>query len=141
MLNLAAGELPEKLNISEPERVLAVHKAYAEAGAEFITANTFGANALKYDNVEELVKAGVSLAKKAGKKVALDLGPTGKLLKPMGDLDFERSVELYTQVVNAGKDGSDVVIIETMSDTYELKAAVLAVKENCDLPVIASMIF
>lgn len=141
MLNLAAGELPEKLNISEPERVLAVHKAYAEAGAEFITANTFGANALKYDNVEELVKAGVSLAKKAGKKVALDLGPTGKLLKPMGDLDFERAVELYAQVVNAGKDGSDVVIIETMSDTYELKAAVLAVKENCDLPVIASMIF
>ncbi|MGN1420169.1 MAG: homocysteine S-methyltransferase family protein [Eubacterium sp.] len=141
MLNLAAGELPEKLNISEPERVFAVHKAYADAGAEFITANTFGANALKYDNVEELVKAGVSLAKKAGKKVALDLGPTGKLLKPMGDLDFERAVELYAQVVKAGKDGSDVVIIETMSDTYELKAAVLAVKENCDLPVIASMIF
>ncbi|MGN1329392.1 MAG: homocysteine S-methyltransferase family protein [Eubacterium sp.] len=141
MLNLVAGELPEKLNISEPDRVFAVHKAYAEAGAEFITANTFGANALKYDNVEELVKAGVSLAKKAGKKVALDLGPTGKLLKPMGDLDFERAVELYAQVVNAGKDGSDVVIIETMSDTYELKAAVLAVKENCDLPVIASMIF
>ena len=141
MLNLAAGELPEKLNITEPERVFAVHKAYAEAGAEFITANTFGANALKYDNVEELVKAGVSLAKKAGKKVALDLGPTGKLLKPMGDLDFERAVELYAQVVKAGKDGSDVVIIETMSDTYELKAAVLAVKENCDLPVIASMIF
>lgn len=141
MLNLAAGELPEKLNITEPDRVFAVHKAYAEAGAEFITANTFGANALKYDNVEELVKAGVTLAKKAGKKVALDLGPTGKLLKPMGDLDFERAVELYAQVVNAGKDGSDVVIIETMSDTYELKAAVLAVKENCDLPVIASMIF
>lgn len=141
MLNLAAGELPEKLNISEPERVLAVHKAYAEAGAEFITANTFGANALKYDNVDELVMAGVSLAKKAGKKVALDLGPTGKLLKPMGDLDFERAVELYAQVVNAGKEGSDIVIIETMSDTYELKAAVLAVKENCDLPVIASMIF
>ncbi len=141
MLNLSAGELPEKLNITEPDRVFAVHKAYAEAGAEFITANTFGANALKYDNVEELVTAGVALAKKAGKKVALDLGPTGKLLKPMGDLDFERAVELYAQVVNAGKDGSDVVIIETMSDTYELKAAVLAVKENCDLPVIASMIF
>ncbi len=141
MLNLAAGELPEPLNISEPERVLKIHMAYAEAGADFITANTFGANALKYDNVDELVRAGVALAKKAGKKVALDLGPTGKLLKPMGELNFEDAVGLYAQVVNAGKDGSDVIIIETMSDTYELKAAVLAAKENSDLPVIASMIF
>jgi 5-methyltetrahydrofolate--homocysteine methyltransferase len=141
MLKLAAGELPEKLNISQPERVFAVHQGYADAGAEFITANTFGANSLKYDNVDQLVKAGVALAKKAGKKVALDVGPTGKLLKPMGDLDFEKAVELFAEVINAGKDGSDVVIIETMSDTYELKAAVLAAKENCELPVIASMIF
>lgn len=141
MLNLAAGELPEQLNITDPDRVFAVHKGYAEAGADFITANTFGANSLKYDNVAELVKAGVALAKKAGKKVALDIGPTGKLLKPMGDLDFEKAVELFSEVVNAGKDESDVVIIETMSDTYELKAAILAAKENCDLPVIASMIF
>lgn len=141
MLKLSAGELPEKLNISQPDRVYAVHQGYAEAGAEFITANTFGANSLKYDNVAELVKAGVALAKKTGKKVALDIGPTGKLLKPMGDLDFEKAVELFSEVVVAGKDDSDVVIIETMSDTYELKAAVLAVKENSDLPVIASMIF
>lgn len=141
MLNLRAGELPEKLNIAEPERVFAVHKGYAEAGAEYITANTFGANSLKYDNVAELVRAGVALAKRAGKKVALDIGPTGKLLKPMGDLDFERAVELFSEVVIAGKDDSDVIIIETMSDTYELKAAVLAAKENSDLPVITSMIF
>ena len=141
MLNLAAGELPEQLNITDPDRVFAVHKGYAEADADFITANTFGANSLKYDNVAELVKAGVALAKKTGKKVALDIGPTGKLLKPMGDLDFEKAVELFSEVVNAGKDESDVVIIETMSDTYELKAAILAAKENCDLPVIASMIF
>lgn len=141
MLNLRAGELPEKLNIAEPERVFAVHKGYAEAGAEYITANTFGANSLKYDNVAELVKAGVALAKKAGKKVALDIGPTGKLLKPMGDLDFERAVELFSEVVIAGKDDSDIIIIETMSDSYELKAAVLAAKENSDLPVITSMIF
>lgn len=141
MLNLAAGELPEQLNITDPERVFAVHKGYAEAGAQFITTNTFGANSLKYDNVTEIVKAGVELAKKAGKKVALDIGPTGKLLKPMGDLDFEKAVELFAEVVKAGKDGSDVVIIETMSDTYELKAAILAAKENCSLPVIASMIF
>lgn len=141
MLNLSAGELPEKLNINEPERVFAVHKGYADAGADFITANTFGANSLKYDNVPELVKAAVELAKKAGKKVALDIGPTGKLLKPMGDLDFERAVELFSEVIESGKDGADVVIIETMSDSYELKAAVLAAKEHCDLPVIASMIF
>lgn len=141
MLNLSAGELPEKLNINEPERVFAVHKGYADAGADFITANTFGANSLKYDNVPELVKAAVELAKKAGKKVALDIGPTGKLLKPMGDLDFERAVELFSEVIEVGKDGADVVIIETMSDSYELKAAVLAAKEHCDLPVIASMIF
>lgn len=141
MLNLAAGELPEQLNITDPDRVFAVHKGYAEAGAEFITTNTFGANSLKYDNVSDIVKAGVALAKKAGKKVALDIGPTGKLLKPMGDLDFEKAVKLFSEVVSAGKDGSDVIIIETMSDTYELKAAILAAKENCSLPVIASMIF
>lgn len=141
MLELKAGEMPELLNISDPSRVFAVHKAYADAGAEYITTNTFGANSLKYDNVEELVKAAVSLAEKTGKKVALDIGPTGKLLKPMGDLEFEKAVSIFSQVINAGKDGSDAVIIETMSDTYELKAAVLAAKENCDLPVIASMIF
>lgn len=141
MLNLAAGEMPEKLNITEPERVYAVHSAYAKAGAEFISTNTFGANSLKYDNVDELVKAGIELVKKTGKKVALDIGPTGKLLKPMGDLDFEKAVELFSEVVIAGRDGADVIIIETMSDTYELKAAVLAAKENSSLPVITSMIF
>lgn len=141
MLNLKAGELPEQLNISDPERVFAVHKAYAEAGADIITANTFGANRLKYDNVEELVKAGVSLAKKTGKQVALDLGPTGKLLKPMGDLDFEECISIYAEVVNAGKDDADLVLIETMGDTYEIKAAILAAKENCDLPIFVSMIF
>ena len=99
MLNLRPGELPEKLNISDPDRVYRVHKAYADAGADIITANTFGANRLKYDNCEELVRAGVALAKKTGKKVALDLGPTGKLLKPMGDLDFEECVGIYADVV------------------------------------------
>ncbi len=141
MLNLSAGELPEQLNITEPERVLAVHQKYAEAGAEYISANTFGANSLKYDNVGEIVRAGVALANKVGKKTVLDIGPTGKLLKPMGDLDFEKAVELFAEVVNAGKDGCDAVLIETMSDTYELKAAVLAAKENCSLPIFASMIF
>lgn len=141
MLNLRPGELPEKLNISDPDRVYRVHKAYADAGADIITANTFGANRLKYDNCDELVRAGVALAKKTGKKVALDLGPTGKLLKPMGDLDFEECVSIYADVVNAGKDDADIVLIETMGDTYEIKAAMLAAKENCDLPVFVSMIF
>jgi len=141
MLNLRPGELPEKLNISDPDRVYRVHKAYADAGADIITANTFGANRLKYDNCDELVKAGVALAKKTGKKVALDLGPTGKLLKPMGDLDFEECVGIYADVVNAGKDDADIVLIETMGDTYEIKAAMLAAKENCDLPIFVSMIF
>ena len=141
MLNLRPGELPEKLNISDPDRVYRVHKAYADAGADIITANTFGANRLKYDNCDELVKAGVALAKKTGKKVALDLGPTGKLLKPMGDLDFEECVSIYADVVNAGKDDADIVLIETMGDTYEIKAAMLAAKGNCDLPIFVSMIF
>ena len=141
MLNLRPGELPEKLNISDPDRVYRVHKAYADAGADIITANTFGANRLKYDNCDELVKAGVALAKKTGKKVALDLGPTGKLLKPMGDLDFEDCVSIYADVVNAGKEDADLILIETMGDTYEIKAAMLAAKENCDLPVFVSMIF
>lgn len=141
MLNLRPGELPEKLNISDPDRVYRVHKAYVDAGADIITANTFGANRLKYDNCDELVKAGVALAKKTGKKVALDLGPTGKLLKPMGDLDFEECVGIYADVVNAGKDDADIVLIETMGDTYEIKAAMLAAKENCDLPIFVSMIF
>lgn len=141
MLNLRPGELPEKLNISDPDRVYRVHKAYADAGADIITANTFGANRLKYDNCDELVRAGVALAKKTGKKVALDLGPTGKLLKPMGDLDFEECVSIYADVVNAGKDDADIVLIETMGDTYEIKAAMLAAKENCDLHIFVSMIF
>lgn len=141
MLNLKAGELPELLNISDPNRVYSVHKAYADAGSDIITANTFGANRLKYDNVEELVEAGVKLAKKTGKQVALDLGPTGKLLKPMGDLDFEECVSIYAQVVNAGKKDADLILIETMGDTYEIKAAMLAAKENCDLPIFVSMIF
>ena len=138
---LKAGELPELLNLTDEEKVFAVHKAYAEIGSEFITTNTFGANSLKMDNYEEVIKKGVAIAKRAGKKVALDIGPTGKLLKPMGDLDFEKAVEIFAGAINAGKDGSDIVLIETMSDTYEIKAAVLAAKENCDLPIFVTMIF
>lgn len=138
---LAAGELPELLNITDSEKVLAVHRAYAAAGSEYITTNTFGANRLKIKEPEEIIRAGVRLAKSTGKKVALDIGPTGKLLKPMGELDFEEAVDIFAQMINTGKDGSDIVLIETMSDTYEIKAAVLAAKENCALPVFVTMIF
>lgn len=141
MLNLKAGELPEQLNITDPERIFAVHKAYAEAGADIITANTFGANPLKYENCAEIVKAGVALAKRTGKKAALDIGPTGRLLKPMGDLAFEDCYNAFAEVVKAGAEEADLVLIETMGDTYEIKAALLAAKENCSLPVFVSMIF
>lgn len=138
---LEAGELPELWNLTNKERVLEIHNAYAKAGSEFITTNTFGANSLKFGNFDEIIKAGVALAKSTGKRVALDIGPTGKLLKPMGDLDFNDAVDIFAQMINAGKDGADVVLIETMSDTYEIKAAVLAAKENCNLPVFVTMIF
>lgn len=141
MLNLKAGELPELLNINDPERVYAIHKAYADAGCNIISANTFGANRFKYDNVDEIVKAAVKNAKRTGKKVALDIGPTGKLLKPMGDLDFEECVDIFADVVKAGRDEADLVLLETFGDLYEIKAAMLAVKENCDLPLVVSMIF
>lgn len=141
MLNLKAGELPELLNINDPERVYAIHKAYADAGCNIISANTFGANRFKYDNVDEIVKSAVKNAKRTGKKVALDIGPTGKLLKPMGDLDFEECVDIFADIVKAGRDEADLVLLETFGDLYEIKAAMLAVKENCDLPLVVSMIF
>ncbi len=138
---LKAGELPEALNLTNKNMIRAVHNAYAKAGCEYITANTFGANCLKFDNYDEIIKAGIDLAKETGKKVLLDIGPTGKLLKPMGELDFNDAVDVFAKTVIAGRDSADAVLIETMSDTYEIKAAVLAAKENCSLPVIVTMIF
>lgn len=138
---LKAGQLPETLNITNKDMILAVHRAYADAGCEYITANTFGANCLKFENYDEIIKAGIDLAKSVDKKVLLDIGPTGKLLKPMGELAFDDAIDIFAKTVIAGKDGADAVLIETMSDTYEIKAAVLAAKENCDLPIIVTMIF
>ena len=138
---LKAGELPETLNLKNPELVYSVHKAYADAGADIISTNTFGVNSLKFDNVSEVVQAAVALAKKAGKKVALDMGPLGKLLKPSGDLEFEKAYELYKEVILAAKDNVDIVFFETMTDLYEIKAGVLAAKENCNLPIFVSMMF
>lgn len=138
---LKAGELPESLNIKNPELVYSVHEAYANAGADIISTNTFGVNSLKFENVQEIVCAAVSLAKKTGRKVALDLGPLGKLLKPSGELEFSEAYDLYKEVILAAKDSVDIIFFETMTDLYEIKAGVLAAKENCDLPVFVSMMF
>lgn len=145
---LPAGTAPEEWNLTRPEEVESVHRAYLSAGADIILANTFGVNPLKYgDRTEELVSAAISIAKRAvrgfkDKFVALDLGPTGKLLKPLGDLDFEDAVKCFKRVVKAAAEaGADLVFAETMNDIYEAKAAVLAAKEACGLPVLASMVF
>ena len=145
---LKQGELPETWNLKKPEELIRIHREYLEAGADIVLANTFGANRFKYDNLDEIIAAGIANAKTAvresGKNayVALDMGPTGKLLKPMGTLDFEEAVSVYAEVVRAGeKAGADLILIETMSDTYELKAAALAAKENSSLPVMATVVF
>lgn len=146
---LQAGEFPETWNLKNPEPIIQIHKAYLAAGADIILANTFGANRFKYgEDLEKIVTAGVANAKKAvaesGKKayVALDIGSTGKLLKPMGTLDFEEAVGVFAEIIRVGeKAGADLILIETMSDTYELKAAVLAAKENSTLPIMATVIF
>ncbi len=146
---LKTGELPETWNLSNPEALYQIHSEYLAAGADIILANTFGANIYKFpDNLDEIITAGVKNAKRAvadsGRKayVALDVGSLGKLLKPLGTLDFEEAVSAFSQIVRIGEQaGADLIAIETMSDTYELKAAVLAAKENSGLPVIATVIF
>lgn len=151
---LAPGELPEMWNLTHPDEIREIHRHYIEAGSDIVLTNTFGANALKFHDetcsLEEVVKAAVDHVKdairsaKADRPVytALDIGPTGKLLKPMGDLDFETAYEAFREVMIWGeKAGADLIHIETMSDTYELKAAVLAAKENTSLPVFATTIY
>ncbi|MBS6755674.1 homocysteine S-methyltransferase family protein [Hungatella hathewayi] len=150
---LKPGELPETWNILHPEIVTKLHYDYLEAGADIVKTNTFGANGLKFNDageygLDEIVAAAMENAKKAVSKagdkgyIALDIGPTGKLLKPLGDLGFEEAYRLFSDVVAIGaREGADLVLIETMSDSYEVKAAVLAAKENCNLPVFATMIF
>ena len=145
---LKKGELPELLNIHSPEIVKKVHKSYLDAGCDIITTNTFGANSLKFSNVEEIITNAVNIVKESmgesGRKayIALDVGPLGKLLTPYGDLPFEDAYNLFKEQVIAGeKAGADLVLIETMGDLYEIKAAVLAAKENTALPIFVSMIF
>lgn len=154
---LKAGELPETYNVLHPDLISDIHYDYLMAGSQIIKTNTFGCNALKFAedgelSLESLITAGVKNVKtameRAGKKqgedayIALDVGPTGKLLEPLGDLPFEKAVELYAQITRIGiKCGVDCVLIETMNDGYEAKAAILGVKENCNLPVFVTTVY
>ncbi len=148
-MGLEPGELPERWNLTHPDRITAIHKAYYDAGSNVVSTNTFGANILKFsaDELEQIVQTAVENVKKAKevsggtqpKWVALDIGPTGKMLAPYGDFDFEEAVAVFAQTVRLGaKYGADLIFIETMNDSYETKAALLAAKENCDLPVFVS---
>ena len=146
---LAAGEHPERWNITHPAVVEKIHRDYFDAGSNIVNTNTFGANSLKFapEELKAVIKAALENAKRAResssgpqeKFIALDIGPCGRLLKPYGDFEFEDAVELFAQIVRAGCGlGADLIFIETMSDSYETKAALLAAKENSDLPVFVS---
>jgi len=146
-MGLPAGTAPEEWNLSDPDKIEALHRAYFEAGSNIVATNTFGVNSLKYQNCEEYISAAVKAAKAAAQGgpnrfVALDIGPTGKLLEPLGDLSFEKAVEVFSENVCLGvKYGADLILIETMNDSYETKAAVLAAKECSDLPVFVTNVY
>ncbi len=146
---LQPGELPEHWNISHPEVIREIHKNYYDSGSNVVNTNTFGANTLKFsiDELDEIICHAVKNADEARKAssgeqekfIALDVGPTGKLLKPLGDLDFEDAVKIFAETIRLGvKYGVDLITIETMNDSYETKAAVLAAKESSDLPIIVT---
>lgn len=148
---LEPGETPERWNLERREDLIAIHRSYYEAGADLVMSNTFGANRLKlhdcpYD-VKDLVAAGIENLRTARDQaghgwLGLDVGPTGRLLAPMGDLDFDEARAAFAETIQAGAAaGADAVVIETMTDLYELKAAVLAAKESCSLPVLATVAF
>ena len=146
---LEAGHAPELLNLTAPDAVAAIHAAYADAGADILTANTFGASRRKLGrDPRPCIAAGVALARRAAEGrersvyVALDVGPLGALLEPMGDLSFDDAYTLFAEVVEAGADaGADLILIETMSDLREAKAALLAARERTELPVFVTMTF
>jgi len=146
---LRPGERPEMWSITHPDVVTGIHRDYFNAGANVVSTNTFGANSLKFseDELETVIRAAVdcavaardSVAGNPPRFVALDIGPTGRMLEPLGDLSFEDAVEVFAKTVRMGVGcGVDLIFIETMSDSYETKAALLAAKENCDLPVFVS---
>jgi len=143
---LRPGEIPEDWNLLHPDRVQDIHRAYFEAGADIVYTNTFGATGEKYHGghpLEDLIAAAVDNVRAVapkGTQVALSLGPTGRLLKPAGDFEFDRAYDTFAESVRLGAAaGADLVVLETFNDTYELKAAILAAKENCSLPVQATV--
>lgn len=143
---MMAGEKPEYWNLSHPKAIEEIHASYIQAGADIINTNTFGAYRHKFgDDTERVILAAIENAKKArdkagkGTLIALDMGPLGKLLAPLGELDFEDAVSIFAETVKIGAPQADLILIETMGDLYELKAAVLAAKENSDLPIIATV--
>ena len=147
---LPMGQAPELWNVTEPEKVTAVHRRYVEAGSKVLYTNTFGVNRLKTArigrSVRELVEGGVRCARAAAGteevRVALDIGPLGQILEPLGTLKLEEAYDIFREIVEAGRDaGADLIVIETMSDLYEVKAAVLAARENSTLPVWVTMTF
>ena len=145
---LKTGELPESYNLLHPEIIEQIHREYLAAGSDIITTNTFGANRYKLSqygyNVKEIVTGAVQVARRAAedKPVALDIGPSGQLMQPYGTLSFDDAYRSFAEQVIAGAEaGTDLILIETMSDVYEAKAAILAAQENSDLPVIATMTF
>ncbi|MBQ8808633.1 MAG: homocysteine S-methyltransferase family protein, partial [Clostridia bacterium] len=146
---LLPGEMPEMWNITHADVITRIHREYFDAGSNVVNTNTFGANLLKFsqEELEKIIKAAVENAKLAreastatGEKyIALDIGPSGRMLAPYGDFDFEDAVCLFANTVKLGvKYGVDLIFIETMNDSYETKAALLTAKENCDLPVFVS---
>lgn len=147
---LKLGERPEVLCITEPETIIDIHKQYINAGSDIVYANTFGGNAHKLEgtghSVDEVITAAVKVAKKACEGTealaALDIGPIGELLEPSGTLKFEEAYEIFKEMLVSGeKAGADLVVFETMTDLYEVKAAVLAAKENTKLPIFVTMTF
>ena len=147
---LKLGERPEELNIENPELITGIHAQYAAAGSRIVNANTFGASPHKLAGskytLDEIIAAGIANCKKAcapyGALAALDVGPLGELLEPSGTLAFEDAVREYARIVRAGvAAGADLIFFETFTDLYELKAALLAAKENSTLPILASMSF
>jgi len=144
-MGLKPGTPPESWNLTDPDKVTALHKAYIDAGSNIITTNTFGVNRSKYDNYEAYINAAISCAKAAANDrcfIAFDIGPSGKMLEPLGDLSFEDAVDLFKANVKAAVNaGVDCIIIETMNDAYETKAAVLAAKESCDLPIFVTNVY
>jgi len=146
---LKSGDKPDLMNLTHPDAVEAIHRMYVEAGSDIVCTNTFGSNALNLEKTghtpSEVITAAVMLAKRAcgdKAKVALDIGPTGYVLEPVGDLEYDAAYELFKEMAVAGeKAGADFVAIETMSDPEELKAAMSAVRDNTNLPMLVTMTF